>query len=314
MDPVEDIEIENDDEQNVDEISNPSINNKTETKEEESETELNEEEGSVVQSYKGVSIHFDAENWLVPSENDYCQLINEFSKVPPDNLILFRNRVGIARVALLALVLGVASGFHFCLLILTSSYTLQIWSLYSILICVYHWSEFLVTCYHHPHSATFDSFLVNQSLEFGIAIVVSWIEFWLEVWLIPSMKTNLTFVSVFGLVIVCIGQCIRTTAMMQAGPSFTHMIAHHREPRHDLITHGLYRVWRHPGYFGWFYWSIGTQLLLCNPLCTIAYFIVSQRFFASRIPIEEANLIKIFGHDYVEYKARTWIGIPGIPQ
>ncbi|CAI6005052.1 unnamed protein product [Closterium sp. NIES-65] len=49
------------------------------------------------------------------------------------------------------------------------------------------------------------------------------------------------------------------------------------------------RLWpvawvRHPGYTGWFMWSIATQLLLVNPLCTLAFALVSWRFFAARIP------------------------------
>lgn len=44
---------------------------------------------------------------------------------------------------------------------------------------------------------------------------------------------------------------------------------------------------RHPAYFGWFWWSIGTQMLLCNPVCIVVYAAASWRFFSQRIPFEE---------------------------
>lgn len=41
---------------------------------------------------------------------------------------------------------------------------------------------------------------------------------------------------------------------------------------------------RHPSYFGFFIWSIGTQVLLINPVCTVGYTVVTWRFFRDRIP------------------------------
>lgn len=41
---------------------------------------------------------------------------------------------------------------------------------------------------------------------------------------------------------------------------------------------------RHPSYTGWFYWSFATQLLLANPLCTLAYALAAWSFFRHRIP------------------------------
>ncbi|CAN0453530.1 unnamed protein product, partial [Hapterophycus canaliculatus] len=33
-----------------------------------------------------------------------------------------------------------------------------------------------------------------------------------------------------------------------------------REESHQLVTSGVYRFLRHPSYFGWFWWSLGTQV------------------------------------------------------
>lgn len=34
------------------------------------------------------------------------------------------------------------------------------------------------------------------------------------------------------------------------------------------------RYVRHPGYLGWLLWAVGTQVLLCNPVTTIAFAVV----------------------------------------
>jgi protein-S-isoprenylcysteine O-methyltransferase Ste14 len=34
------------------------------------------------------------------------------------------------------------------------------------------------------------------------------------------------------------------------------------------------RFVRHPGYMGWFIWSVATQLLLVNPVCTVVFALV----------------------------------------
>eukprot|EP00898_Chlorokybus_atmophyticus_P004963 jgi/Chlat1/5468/Chrsp36S09005 len=118
--------------------------------------------------------------------------------------------------------------------------------------------------------------------------------------------------AVVGITLVIGGECVRKAGMIAAGASFTHVIQHQKRPQHALVTHGVYKYIRHPGYAGWFYWAIGTQLLLCNPVCTIAFATVAWRFFAERIPYEEALLRNFFGRQYEEYAARTPTWIPFI--
>ena len=116
-----------------------------------------------------------------------------------------------------------------------------------------------------------------------------------------------------GLAMVIIGQGIRSLAMWTCGRSFSHVIKDQKDENSRLVTTGIYSVLRHPSYFGWFYWSIGTQLLLCNPLCIIFYTYASWSFFAQRIPYEEELLVKFYENEYVEYAQGTMIGIPFIP-
>lgn len=73
-----------------------------------------------------------------------------------------------------------------------------------------------------------------------------------------------------------------------------------------------YSVLRHPSYVGFFYWAIGTQLVLCNPLSTVLYGLAAWTFFSKRIVYEESTLRALFPGDYEDYMSRTYIGIPFI--
>ena len=81
---------------------------------------------------------------------------------------------------------------------------------------------------------------------------------------------------------------------------------------HRLVTTGVYSVLRHPSYCGWFWWSLGTQVLLANPVCFALYALLSWRFFRDRIPFEEATLGAFYPREYPSYRARTHVGIPFI--
>lgn len=54
------------------------------------------------------------------------------------------------------------------------------------------------------------------------------------------------------------------------------------------------------------------QVLLCNPVCVIAYTAATWFFFYDRIPTEEELLVDFFGDAYRQYRAKTYIGIPAI--
>ena len=109
-----------------------------------------------------------------------------------------------------------------------------------------------------------------------------------------------------------IGDGIRKTAEITAGASFTHQIMMRKRKEHALITHGIYKHIRHPGYFGWFMWAVGTQVLLCNPFSIMAFTYLSWNFFNDRIPFEEDMLRGLFPGEYDAYARRTPIYIPFI--
>ena len=46
--------------------------------------------------------------------------------------------------------------------------------------------------------------------------------------------------------------------MVTAGSSFNHIVQNEHDGNQVLVTHGIYSTFRHPAYFGWFWWSVGS--------------------------------------------------------
>uniref|UniRef100_A0A663LZZ6 Protein-S-isoprenylcysteine O-methyltransferase n=1 Tax=Athene cunicularia TaxID=194338 RepID=A0A663LZZ6_ATHCN len=176
---------------------------------------------------------------------------------------------------------------------------------------LFHYSEYLVTAINNPRSLSLDSFLLNHSFEYNLAALSSWVEFTLEKLLFPELK-QITWLSTVGLLMVVFGDCLRKAAMLTAGSNFNHIVQNEKSDTHTLVTSGVYGWFRHPSYVGWFYWSIGTQVLLCNPICMVGYALVSWRFFRERVEEEEITLIHFFGEEYLEYKRKVPSGLPFI--
>jgi len=241
----------------------------------------------------------------------------------------FATKTGLGRVALLGSVLGLFWGFHFLLCLqLTLHLTgifqlaspveawlgpnrLQLgwqWCVYFTSLCAFHLAEFFVTAVYNPTQVTADSFLVNHSTAYTAAALMSWTEFGVRICFFPSFNSR--YISLAGLGLVVVSQAIRSIAMATAGESFNHLIQNVKKQNHVLITHGIYSILRHPSYVGFFYWSIGTQLLLGNLLHSTAFAIVSWSFFQRRIAYEEESLCKFFPDQYPAYVARSYMGIP----
>lgn len=108
-----------------------------------------------------------------------------------------------------------------------------------------------------------------------------------------------------GCLLVAAGEALRKAAMLTAAGSFTHDLALRREATHRLVTWGPYALLRHPGYAGFAAWAVGTQLVLRNPLCAVAFAVAVSRFLTARVEAEEALLFRFFGVSYERYAARV---------
>lgn len=182
---------------------------------------------------------------------------------------------------------------------------------YLMCLSFFHLGEFVTTALYNQSEVSTDSFLINHSWEYGMAMLVSWIEYGIELMLFPSLKTNL-YIRLLGLFLVIFGEFFRKLAMYTAGTNFNHYVQESRKDGHILVKTGVYSFVRHPSYFGWFYWSIGTQVLLGNPICMILYAISTWKFFNSRITYEEFHLLRFFDKEYSTYQQKVSTGIPFI--
>lgn len=97
------------------------------------------------------------------------------------------------------------------------------------------------------------------------------------------LRTVSSILLLFGILCMVIGQIVRTLAMATAGSNFNHIVQVRRREGHVLVTGGIYSLLRHPSYFGFFWWGLGSQLVLQNVICFVGYALVLWRFFSSRI-------------------------------
>ncbi|XP_060518216.1 protein-S-isoprenylcysteine O-methyltransferase [Cylas formicarius] len=213
-------------------------------------------------------------------------------------------------IALRAAFLGSTFGLGLYMY-LTCQNHIGIFGIYMCVVSFFHISEFVAIAFIQPNQVSVNSFVLNHSLQYTIAAVASWIEFFIEVYFYPDLKKYMT-ISCVGLAICICGETLRKLAMYTAGKNFNHLVQCEKAKDHILVTKGIYAWFRHPSYVGWFYWAIGTQIILLNPICIPAYAIVSWHFFKTRIYIEEITLLNFFGQNYVNYQHKVGTGIPFI--
>ncbi|KFX87364.1 hypothetical protein O988_09424 [Pseudogymnoascus sp. VKM F-3808] len=196
---------------------------------------------------------------------------------------------------------------------------------------LFHFLEFWTTARYNTKAAQVSSFLLNQNgsaytIAHAAAMAESLISCTLAVyppstflpdyltaWTLPAPPSWVgTLTLTLGLILVPLGQLVRSLAMVQAGGNFNHIVQARKSSSHQLVTGGIYSVSRHPSYFGFFWWGLGTQLVLGNVVCFVGYAGVLWVFFKRRIAGEEEYLVRFFGREYIDYRARTGVWIPFI--
>ncbi|ODM20581.1 hypothetical protein SI65_03634 [Aspergillus cristatus] len=186
---------------------------------------------------------------------------------------------------------------------------------------LFHFLEFYVTATYNTRYASVSTFLLSSNgWAYNVAHGSAMLECFIGYYFFPeshyySLNIDASGVKItlaLGLFLMALGQVVRTLAMAQAGSNFNHTVQVEHKEGHVLVRNGVYALSRHPSYFGFFWWGLGTQLVLGNVVCFVGYAVVLWRFFSSRIKREEKFLVCFFGDDYVDYKKTTWVGIPGI--
>uniref|UniRef100_A0AC34QHY3 Protein-S-isoprenylcysteine O-methyltransferase n=1 Tax=Panagrolaimus sp. JU765 TaxID=591449 RepID=A0AC34QHY3_9BILA len=182
--------------------------------------------------------------------------------------------------------------------------------LFIFILAAFHFCEFFAIGVSNPDSLTPDSFLLNHSVAYWIAYVCSIIEFSCRTYF---LKYNPMLIVVIGVVVCIVGDSMRKLAMWHAGIGFTHILAYKKKKQHQLVISGVYRFVRHPSYLGFFIFTLGTQLILCNPICFVGFgYICLFKFFRERVYEEERYLVSFFGQNYIQYQKRVPLGLPFI--
>ncbi len=170
---------------------------------------------------------------------------------------------------------------HLLTLILTIGFIWSITSpaigLFTIILSIFHLSEYISVALWCPRTLNLNSFLLNHSTQYHIAIGLAYLEYFIEKsYFFPNGIRYHWIMIIIGLIMVISGEYLRKLAMYTAQQSFSHLIEDKPNDEHRLITNGIYEIFRHPSYVGWFLWACGTQILLANPICFFIYLIVRK--------------------------------------
>lgn len=212
----------------------------------------------------------------------------------------------LAAISLRANILGLTAGLSLAttlyLLILSESAPNPLWRapLFILTLSIFHFLEFYVTAVANPPFATVSAFLLSQNgSSYSIANTCALIECILHYTFYPDFNLlsppllgtawfQISWLSL-GFAGIVAGQVIRTTAMISAGTNFNHRVQVHKRDGHELVTTGVYSLLRHPSYFGFFWWGLGTQVVSGNSICLAGYALVLWRFFKDRIESESSS-------------------------
>ncbi|GJJ72477.1 protein-S-isoprenylcysteine O-methyltransferase [Entomortierella parvispora] len=231
-------------------------------------------------------------------------------KVPESitDIRLFDGQNSPQNIAVYGFGLGALFGGSIVLATIVKTSIPQFW-LFLAALGVFHALEYIAIALFNPMKLKLDSFLLNHSPEYTIATASGITEFLIELYFFPQLK-SWSWINKIGLVMVIVGQIARTLAMFSAKSNFSHHVEYYKEEHHVLVTGGIYSVLRHPSYFGFYYWALGSQLMMMNPVCLIGFAGALHHFFSDRIVYEEKLLVRFFGQDYRDYQARTRTGLP----
>lgn len=200
-----------------------------------------------------------------------------------------------AGISIRAFFLGVALGISFSLVVFSLSFSSPLWRppFFLLTLSLFHFLEYYATARYNSSAATTSAFLLSSNgIAYNIAHTLSFLESFIRNYYFFSSSTDLLSLSphticlTIGIILTLLGQVTRTVAMAHAGSNFNHLVQSTKKQGHVLVTDGIYAWLRHPSYFGFFWWGLGTQLVLGNAFCLIGYAIVLWRFFRKRIESE----------------------------
>lgn len=210
-------------------------------------------------------------------------------------------KMSLAGISLRAMLLGTALGLTSSLaLVLSFFYETPLWRVpfFIASLSLFHFLEFYVTAQYNTRCATLSAFLLSSNgwaynVAHGSAVVECVVSYFFfpettflgQLFTVtePAFGYDVSVLLLVGFVLLAVGQIVRTIAMATAASNFNHHVQSEHQQGHVLVKSGLYAYLRHPSYFGFFWWGLGTQLILGNGICFVGYALVLWQFFSSRI-------------------------------
>ena len=154
----------------------------------------------------------------------------------------------------------------------------------------FHWAEFTVTavwnlekcnvdckCYsihiHMSRAHVLAAYLLENGSNYHVAHIVAILEYLISRHFMPPLKSY-PYVSQVGMVMVVLGQVLRSAAMIHASTNFSHAIAFYKRVDHKLVTDGVYRSLSSCDYFA---------ILLTNNLLAGFVILLMPDFFIGQL-------------------------------
>lgn len=164
-------------------------------------------------------------------------------------------------------------------------------------------------------SSVYIAFVVAFALEmFGIPMSMYFIAFIFGINLPNGVLWGHTlnqYIGLWGMYIGIIFNVIGALFVISGWRSIYKNYWKYEEGKGKLVTKGIYSFIRHPQYTGFLLITFGLlcewvtiPLLIMWPVLVVMYYRLAKK--------EEADMQKEFGTEYVEYKKRTSMFIPGI--
>ncbi len=124
---------------------------------------------------------------------------------------------------------------------------------------------------------------------------------------IGIVEPHLVFTAI-GVVLMAVGVVVRVVAMRTLGKFFTRTLQ--IREGHHVVSNGIYRRVRHPGYLGDILLFVGSGVATSNVITTALILGMMLTAYMRRIAVEERMLTDQLGKEYSDYKAKTWKLIP----
>lgn len=125
-----------------------------------------------------------------------------------------------------------------------------------------------------------------------------------------TFSNELEIFRIIGIISYTIGILLRYISTLTLGRYFTRNVEVSKDQQ--LISHGPYRLLRHPLYLGLFLLLISVPLFFANWGMFIIGTIAIGLILNQRMKIEEASMEAVLGKSYSEWKAKRYRFIPFI--